>query len=79
MRIELVTLFPEFVGQAVRVGVLGRAIVVDARCVGRASVHADDALACVQEQVGHAHALIQQSAGVSSQIEDERDHSGGAQ
>ena len=35
MRIEVVTLFPEFVGQAVRVGVLGRAIET-----GRVTVHA---------------------------------------
>jgi tRNA (guanine37-N1)-methyltransferase len=35
MRIEVVTLFPEFVGQAVRVGVLGRAIEA-----GRVAVHA---------------------------------------
>ena len=34
MRIEVVTLFPEFVGQAVRVGVLGRAIEA-----GRVAVH----------------------------------------
>ena len=39
---------------------------------GDAAVHAHDALVRIEEQIGHADALIEQSAGIGAQIEDQR-------
>ena len=55
------------------------AIVVRPRRVGRAAVHAHDALPGVEKQIGDADTLIEQAARIRTQVEHQRSHARGAQ